>query len=85
MTFRSRAMLVPLTAVFAACGQVEPSNQAVEANAPASEVTATDAGATNANDKAQPSENETSSGMPVPGTNTPEHFVVNEDSGHNSQ
>jgi hypothetical protein len=36
-------------------------------------------GATNAPGTAQPSDNDVSSGMPVPGTNTPEHIVVNED------
>jgi hypothetical protein len=34
--------------------------------------------------EAAPQPDSLSSGMPVPGTNTPEHIVVNDDSGTNS-
>jgi hypothetical protein len=72
--------------MIAACNRTPANNETAEQNLTGPEVTATTTGstteqmgATNAPGTAQPSDNDVSSGMPVPGTNTPEHIVVNED------
>ena len=69
----------------AACSQ-QPANQQVASENQASE--AVNAGNSDAASGPQPTAtpaNELSTGMPVPGTNAPEHVVVNEDVANNSQ
>lgn len=77
-------LAIAVAAGLAACSRTETESQASLDNGPLPEGSETGrvavpANQTNSTATAQPSEPAVSSGMPVPGTNTPEHVVVNED------
>jgi len=70
-----------------ACSEAATDNQAAADNLPAAEVpadgvatgAADETGSVSATGNGEPPSVDVSSGMPVPGTNTPEHIVVNDD------
>jgi len=70
----------------AGCGQAGTGNGADPANEPAGEVTATEPGPASPGNTVQaaPADDGVSTTMPVPGTNTPEHIVVNNEVGPNA-
>lgn len=86
MTPRSTLVAVGLLLSLAACGRPESNNQADETNvaAPESRGTAEEMNAANAPATAGSNTSGVSTGMPVPGTNTPEHIVINEDTSQNN-
>lgn len=68
-----------------ACTQSDTDQRAQEDRAePETAVPADEVGAAGTNVPGVPARDDTSSGMPVPGTNTPEHIVENGNSDHNS-
>ena len=69
----------------AACTQSGTENQAASPNESAGEVTAAEPGTESPRNAAEtaPSDNGVSTTMPVPGTNTPEHIVVDNEVGPN--
>lgn len=86
MKMKPGAALVGLLALgLAACSQAGTGNEADSANQSEGEVTATEPGPASAGNAAvtAPADDGVSSTMPVPGTNTPEHIVVNNDVGPN--
>lgn len=76
---------VMLALVLAGCSQAGTGDETDLANESAAEVTATEPGPANLGDTAQnaPADDGISTTMPVPGTDTPEHIVVNNDVGPN--
>lgn len=89
---RSTAIAALGTFALAACSQAETNNQVAADTAPAAAPGANDAAANVTNAAGSdspagtgaPASTSVSSGMPVPGTNTPEHIVVNEDGANGS-
>lgn len=84
---RSTVQIATLAAALFATGGCSRSDSS-EQQAPANESAAVPGAATNdsavtsANASNEAPTGQVSSGMPVPGTNTPEHVVVNSDSGN---
>ena len=78
------AIMALLAAGLAACNQAGTDNGA--ANEAANEVNATEPGPANLGETGEGAgaDNGISTTMPVPGTNTPEHVVVNNDAAPNA-
>lgn len=80
---------IPLVALgTAACAESEGANNQSEAGTTMNAIevgAASGSTATSGGNAAAGAPAEDSSGMPVPGTSTPEHIVVNEDAGNDAR
>ncbi|MFP5329925.1 MAG: hypothetical protein ACLGHC_07300 [Alphaproteobacteria bacterium] len=77
----SNALGILLALGLGACGQAGSGNESMPANETAAQADPAMPGTAEPGDleNAAPADNGISSTMPVPGTNTPEHIVVNND------
>lgn len=87
MTARaSNALTILLALGLGACGQAGSGNESMTANETAGQAEPAPPGMAEPDGagNAAPADNGLSSTMPVPGTNTPEHIVVNNDADPNA-